>query len=183
MYLLLYSLCFEGKRSDIHTCVTVWVMGLVCDKRQEEDNARLWDDTKLQLKQPNSDQPKIFFSFFLQCTMEIVTNSCNHNRLCRKEISFFWFSFYFDQQKMNWEGSLVVSEGEKDWLQEAGQIMWCNNTWNGWTHKYKLCICSMKSIYGDLQNFRDIHVNIWSHSIHDTWVFKDWIYSIYFAAI
>jgi len=28
-------------------------MGLVSGKNQEEDHARLWDDIKLQLKQPN----------------------------------------------------------------------------------------------------------------------------------
>ena len=53
MYLPLCILCFEGKRSDICTGVTVLVMGLVSDKSQEEDHARLRDDTKLQLKQPN----------------------------------------------------------------------------------------------------------------------------------
>jgi len=42
MYLMLHSLCFEGKRSDIRACVTtVSVMGLVSDKSQEEDHARL----------------------------------------------------------------------------------------------------------------------------------------------
>ena len=51
MYLLLCSLCFEGKRSDIRTCMTV--NNGTCHKGQEEDHARLWDDTKLQLKQPN----------------------------------------------------------------------------------------------------------------------------------
>jgi len=30
-------------------------MRLVSDKSQEEDHARQWDDTKLQLKQPNLD--------------------------------------------------------------------------------------------------------------------------------
>ena len=59
MYLLLCSLCFGGKRSDIPTCVTVWIMGLVNDKSQEEVHTGLQDDTKLQLKQPSLD-PKFF---------------------------------------------------------------------------------------------------------------------------
>jgi len=61
MYLLLHSLCYDGKRSDIHTCVTVCIMGLASDKSQEEDPARQQDDTKLQLTQPNLD-PR-FFAF------------------------------------------------------------------------------------------------------------------------
>ena len=37
-------------------------MGLVRDRSQEEDHARLWDDTKLKLKQPNLDgiNPSVF---------------------------------------------------------------------------------------------------------------------------
>ena len=40
-------------RAKGRTCLTVLKTGLVSDKSQEEDHARLRDDTKLQLKQPN----------------------------------------------------------------------------------------------------------------------------------
>ena len=58
--------CIVCALSDIRICITVWIMGLVSDKNQEEDNARLWYDTKLQLKQPNLDWINPRF-FFLQC--------------------------------------------------------------------------------------------------------------------
>ena len=54
MYLLLRRLCSEAKRSDIRTCACYCMNKGTCksDKSQEEDHARLRDDTKLQLKQP-----------------------------------------------------------------------------------------------------------------------------------
>ena len=59
MYLPLCSLREKGQT------VTVWIVGLVNDKSQEED---LWDDTKLQL---NSKQPNLGWinPRFFQCTL------------------------------------------------------------------------------------------------------------------
>ena len=56
----LFAIYIEGKRSNICTCYSM-NNGLISDKNQEEDHsARLPDDAKLQLKQPNL--PQIFFA-------------------------------------------------------------------------------------------------------------------------
>jgi len=98
--------------------------------------------------------------------MEMISYSCNHSRLFRKENLFFWFTFYFNQQKINWEGSLVVSwrkgltAGGRTWSCEIDELISTR------------CVSAvaMKSTYGDLQISEIYCMLIFEVMI----LFKDW---------
>ena len=66
-----------------HSYLSYWIINgtFLSDKSQEMDHVRLWDDAKLQLKQPDLGwiKPIIFFAVYIWALKNVLYNYAQHS--------------------------------------------------------------------------------------------------------